>query len=116
MSDVSLVIVLDTMLYAARFASRIYANNPLQELIKDGQGLLDEDMDTAKAADVAKVSGSVERGHPADITPAEASELRAGLIVVGRRSIRALERFLMGSISSSVVGHSWCEVLLVKRG
>lgn len=60
------------------------------------------------------ISGRVEEGHPADLILATAAGRNSDLIVVGRRGIRGLERFLMGSVSSSIISHSSCDVLVVK--
>ncbi len=43
-----------------------------------------------------------------------ATEYKVNLIVVGRRGMRALERFLMGSVSTAVINHAKCDVLVVK--
>jgi len=44
-----------------------------------------------------------------------ASELSAGLIVVGSRGLGPLRRALMGSVSDSVVRHAHCPVLVVRQ-
>ena len=62
----------------------------------------------------AKVSGFVKDGYAAEvILDAEGSE-GVDLIVVGRRGMSGVKRFLMGSVSSSVVSHSKCDVLIVR--
>lgn len=44
-----------------------------------------------------------------------AEEIEAGLIVMGSRGLRGLERMLMGSVSEGVVRHAHCPVLVVRR-
>lgn len=58
--------------------------------------------------------GGVLEGSPADAILTSASEFKADLVVVGRRGIRGLKRFLMGSVSANVVNNSNCDVLVVK--
>jgi nucleotide-binding universal stress UspA family protein len=60
------------------------------------------------------VSGSVVDGHPAEMILGSAGRDGVDLIVLGRRGMSRVERFLMGSVSSSVVNHSKCDVLIVK--
>ncbi|MDA4119087.1 MAG: universal stress protein [Thaumarchaeota archaeon] len=83
------------------------------EMGQHAQDLLSEALRIVKQAGI-KTNGSVEEGRPADMILAKAIESRADLIVVGRRGIRGIERFLMGSVSSSIVSHSEVDVLVVK--
>jgi len=53
-------------------------------------------------------------GHPADVLVEEAEESGADLIVVGTRGLNAAKRLLMGSVSSTVVHHAPCDVLVVR--
>jgi nucleotide-binding universal stress UspA family protein len=46
----------------------------------------------------------------------EAENLRAGIIVVGRRGRTGLKRLMMGSVAKRVIGHAPCSVLVVPRG
>jgi nucleotide-binding universal stress UspA family protein len=53
------------------------------------------------------------------VSPAEkildvAKEIKADLIVVGHRGKTNLEKFIIGSVASSLVTHSPCSVLVVK--
>ena len=51
-------------------------------------------------------------GHPTDEIVAEIEEWRPELVVLGRRGVRGLERW-MGSVSEHVLHHSEVSVLLV---
>ena len=113
-SEVRLVTVEDTVGYVPSLAGMVYPPNVRQNLLEQGNALLKEAMNFVKEAGITNVSGSVEEGSPADMILAYASNCKADLIVLGRRGIRGIERFLMGSISSAVVSHSGCDVLVVK--
>lgn len=54
-------------------------------------------------------------GHPADSILQTVEELNADLIVVGARGLGAVDRFLRGSVSTKVVHHSPCDVLVVEH-
>jgi len=53
-------------------------------------------------------------GDPAKAIVEEAQECGAELIVVGSRGLSAAERLALGSVSTHVVHHSPCDVLVVK--
>jgi nucleotide-binding universal stress UspA family protein len=90
-----------------------YPPDYAEQALKEGGRLLSDAVGRAKAAG-RNVSGSVEDGHPAEILLDCARREGADLIVVGRRGISGIERFVMGGVSSSVVNHSTCDVLVVK--
>ena len=90
-----------------------YPPDYADQVIKEGEKTLAEAVGRAKQAG-GKVSGSVEDGHPAEMILNLAEKESADLIVLGRRGISGVERFLMGGVSSTVVNHSKCDVLIVK--
>lgn len=53
-------------------------------------------------------------GDPARVILEEAKEWGADLIVVGSRGLGAAGRLLLGSVSTSVVQHAPCDVLVVR--
>lgn len=53
-------------------------------------------------------------GSPADVIVDEAEECGADLIVVGTRGHHAGKRVLVGSVSTKVVHHAPCDVLVVR--
>jgi nucleotide-binding universal stress UspA family protein len=53
-------------------------------------------------------------GHPADEILKVASRKKADLIVTGAKGLGAIARFLLGSVSTKVVQHSSCSVLVVR--
>lgn len=55
-----------------------------------------------------------ETGHPVDTIVRAAEELHTDLIVVGCRGMGGFQRFLLGSVSSGVLHHAHCPVLVVR--
>jgi nucleotide-binding universal stress UspA family protein len=53
-------------------------------------------------------------GNPAEKIMKVASKNHADLIVMGAKGLAALDRFLLGSVSTRVVQHSSCSVLVVR--
>jgi nucleotide-binding universal stress UspA family protein len=83
------------------------------DLMRNGNDLLSRAL--ADARQVAPtVTGSVEEGYPADCILNMATRNQSDLVVLGRRGISGVERFLLGGVSSSVVSHSKCDVLIVR--
>lgn len=73
----------------------------------------------ADAMQILKARGvtakAVERrGDPAEAIVDEANQEGAELIVVGTRGLNAAKRWLMGSVSTRVVQHAPCNVLVVR--
>jgi nucleotide-binding universal stress UspA family protein len=53
-------------------------------------------------------------GNPADVIVQEAEDSGADLIVIGTRGLNAAQRLVMGSVSTNVVHHAPCDVLVVR--
>lgn len=53
-------------------------------------------------------------GNPADEILNIAQERKADLIVTGAKGLGAIGRFLLGSVSTRVVQHATCSVLVVR--
>ena len=53
-------------------------------------------------------------GNPADVMVQEAEASGADLIVVGTRGLHATKRLFLGSVSTKVVHHAPCDVLVVR--
>jgi len=62
----------------------------------------------------ANVKGEAIPGPPRGVILDEAQTWGADLIVVGSHGYGALERFLLGSVSQSVVAHAKCSVEVVR--
>jgi nucleotide-binding universal stress UspA family protein len=53
-------------------------------------------------------------GDPADVLVEEAREWGADLVVVGTRGLSLAKRMVIGSVSTKVVHHAECDVLVVR--
>jgi nucleotide-binding universal stress UspA family protein len=53
-------------------------------------------------------------GNPADVIVQEAEDSGADLIVIGTRGLNAAQRLVLGSVSTNVVHHAPCDVLVVR--
>jgi nucleotide-binding universal stress UspA family protein len=68
----------------------------------------------AGLADHWETSTRVVEGEPREEIPKLAAQWGADLVVVGARGHGAVKSFLMGSVSTAVVHHAPCPVLVVK--
>jgi nucleotide-binding universal stress UspA family protein len=112
-AELRITVVADTMSYAAYASGGIYRTFN-EQTKQNAINLASAALETARKAGVEDVYASDEEGQPADILLSLAAEYKAGLVVVGRRGMRGLQRFLMGSVSTSVINHAKCDVLVVK--
>jgi nucleotide-binding universal stress UspA family protein len=53
-------------------------------------------------------------GNPADVIVQQAEDTGADLIVIGTRGLNAAKRLVLGSVSTNVVHHAPCDVLVVR--
>jgi len=61
-----------------------------------------------------KATTAVEKGDPKSKIIDEAEKWKADLIVLGSHGRKALDRFLMGSVSDAVARHAPCSVEIVR--
>jgi nucleotide-binding universal stress UspA family protein len=61
-----------------------------------------------------KVEAEVMTGTPAEALVRDAARHGSGLLVVGARGAGAITRWLLGSVSESVLRHAGCPVLVVR--
>jgi nucleotide-binding universal stress UspA family protein len=111
--ELTVVVAADTRSFAALNLAR-YFRDMRKYIIDYCKEQLSKALETAKKGGVSSVQGSVEEGHPVDMILAKAFDINADLIIVGRRCLRGIQRYLLGSVSFSIVGHSTCDVLVVK--
>lgn len=75
---------------------------------------MEEAQASAKAMGVT-VTTHVEQGvSPADIIVRYAADKGIDLIVMGSRGKSAIDRFLVGSVTSKVVAHAPCSILVLR--
>jgi len=55
----------------------------------------------------------VEGGHPAEAIVDTARKVGADLIIVGRRGLSGMTRFLIGSVSDRIARYAHCPVLVI---
>jgi nucleotide-binding universal stress UspA family protein len=73
------------------------------------------DAKTAAKGMGVDAKAEVEQGiSPADIIVRYATDKGIDLIVMGSRSKKAIDRFLVGSVTAKVVAHAPCSVLVLR--
>lgn len=85
----------------------------IEDLKNSGKNTLDRAIEAVRPI-VPNVTGMLEDGNPADRILSVAEHDRVDLIVLGRRGISGIERFLLGGVSSRVVDQSKCDVMVVR--
>jgi nucleotide-binding universal stress UspA family protein len=78
------------------------------------QALVDRAVAQARAAGVASVSGVCEEGVVVDAVLEEVKVHASDLLVVGSRGLSTAKRLLLGSVSTALVTHAPCPVLVVR--
>lgn len=68
----------------------------------------------ASAKGLIPIKTVIRQGNPAEEILAEAVKSKADLIVTGSYGRHGAEKFLLGSVSSKIVDHAVCDVLVVK--
>jgi nucleotide-binding universal stress UspA family protein len=106
----------------------VVASAKVEQLVRDPSGAVrpedpaDVEARTQALAEAREfldgrgITGVYVEGHgnPADVIVQEAEESGADLIVVGTRGLSTARRVLMGSVSTNVVHHAPCDVLVVR--
>lgn len=113
-NDAELILahVVDTRTFATAEAYDKSLSKRAENYAKD---LLNEYVATAKDEGLEKVDLVIKYGSPKVAIAKEiAPENNADLIIVGATGLNAVERFLIGSVSESIVRHSKCDVLIVR--
>lgn len=83
-----------------------------KEYVKE---FMTEYLKEAKEAGIKKLDKVIEYGSPrVKISKDIAKRVEADLIVCGATGLNAVERFLIGSVSESIVRYSPCDTLVVR--
>ncbi|WP_102691061.1 universal stress protein [Rummeliibacillus pycnus] len=111
-STLNLVNIIDTRSFAAIEAYDRSIQERAQEFAEE---LLEGYKKEAEAAGVKNVNVLIEYGSPKTIITRDISKkLEADLIICGATGLNAVERFLIGSVSESIVRSAKCDVLVVR--
>ena len=78
------------------------------------RAIVDEAVRDARGAGVATVTGLCDEGVVVDEILAHLEQHPADLLVVGSRGLSTARRLLLGSVSSGLVNHAPCPVLVVR--
>jgi nucleotide-binding universal stress UspA family protein len=78
------------------------------------QGLVDAAVKKAQSAGLSAVTGLCREGVVVDEILSHLETHPADLVVVGSRGLSAAKRLLIGSVSSALVTHAPCPVLVVR--
>lgn len=100
------------------FTNLYVGEAPSNILEKLREGVQDTVTMIKKQAEGANIKIDVvveESPSPAGAIVEYAEKNGVDLIVIGSKGMGAIERFLIGSVSSQVVGHAPCSVLVVKK-
>jgi nucleotide-binding universal stress UspA family protein len=82
---------------------------------REAKGSLEAQVEKAKAAGGMVAQSHFRVGRPDHEIVTLAEEIGAGLIIMASRGLGGIKRALMGRVSSSVVRHAHCPVLVVRR-
>ena len=85
----------------------------LEEIQEAAQMIIDRAAGKFEAKGVPFTT-RIDMGDPAEVICAEAEKRHVNLIILGTRGKTGISRFLMGSVSSRVVSHAPCSVLIVR--
>jgi nucleotide-binding universal stress UspA family protein len=85
-----------------------------QEVREEVQALLDRQVERFQEAGGKVAQPHLKVGRADDKIVSLAEEVGAGLVVMGSRGQGGIRRALMGSVSSSVVEHAPCPVMVVR--
>jgi len=89
---------------------------PVQEkILHDMQTRIEEDVKTLRGWHPScTVTGKVVQGHAKEVILNEADEWGADFLVVGSHGRRGFQKFFLGSVAESIIGHAPCTVEVVK--
>ena len=80
-----------------------------------GRKLISQAKDMVTREFGIEVESLVSEGEPPEVISETAREKGVDLIAMGTHGRRGIKRFIMGSVTSGVIGHASCDVLVVKK-
>lgn len=113
-NDARLVVahVIDSRTFATAEAYDRTLSERAEEYAKE---LLDTYVENARNAGLTDLVRVIEYGSPKVKVPRDIAEnFNADLIICGATGMNAVERFLIGSVSESIVRHATCDTLVIR--
>lgn len=90
------------------------AEATVEEEVPQYRALIDASVKKAQAAGVSAVTGLCREGVVVDEILSYLETVPTDLVVVGSRGLSAAKRLLIGSVSSALVTHAPCPVLVLR--
>lgn len=92
-----------------------YGPQVTQHAQEESDELLAKSEQLAKTSGVENVKTHIQFGSPKVVIPKViAEEVNADLILCGASGLNAVERFIVGSVSTAIVRNAKCDVLVVR--
>jgi nucleotide-binding universal stress UspA family protein len=112
-TEVRVLHVIEPIVIAGEGGFVFDSEGATQELRKKGEVLLTQ---TAQALTAVgfQVATDLEEGNPKSVISDLAAKWPADLVIMGSHGRKGLDRFLMGSVSETVVRHAPCSVQIVR--
>ncbi|SPQ01340.1 Universal stress protein [Candidatus Sulfobium mesophilum] len=85
----------------------------LDTMTKETRGMMEKIK--AKSKHLKSLKTVIRQGDPADEILKTAEKIKADVIITGSHGRHGAQRFLLGSVSSKIVDHAECDVLVVKK-
>ena len=86
-----------------------------RQIVSYIEGAVADAVARLKAVRLTDVEGSVVRGRPGSVLVDEAVRSRADLVIAGSRGHGTIASLVLGSVSSELVDHAPCPVLVARR-
>jgi nucleotide-binding universal stress UspA family protein len=105
------------LLNAVYFDEEEFANAPeqLEKRMASGQKICAQAKEMVEKEFGIEIESYVYEGEPPEVIARTAQEKNADLIAMGTHGRRGIKRFIMGSVTSGVIGNAPCDVLVVKK-
>jgi len=105
------------LLNAVYFDEEEFGNKPeqLEKRMESGKKICSGAKEMVRKEFGIDIESIVSEGEPPEVIARTAQEMNADLIAMGTHGRRGIKRFIMGSVTSGVIGHAPCDVLVVKK-
>lgn len=105
------------LLNVVYFDEEEYGNKPeqLEKRMESGKKICSEAKEMVRKEFGIEIESFVYEGEPPEVIARTAQEMKVDLIAMGTHGRRGIKRFIMGSVTSGVIGQAACDVLVVKK-